>query len=148
MNNYYSIIYILIFQFYYKLFKTKNDNNSMNNRITFDNLNILTNLLTIPSSTWPDEMKYDSDDIYCYPQTTEEIFGDLVEEIEDYDEKIYNKDSGLRCDIGENKLCTIFENIENPVLLYEEYNWWGDDKDNRTELCSFAFLWDFTPFLI
>lgn len=113
------------------------------------NLDKLTNLLTIPNDNIPINLRYgDGDDDYCnyfFPQKTESVFEELICDIQHYyknaKKKIYTT-----IDIDTNELYTLFEDIKNPVLIYESY-FVFDKTRTRMDMgvaYTYLFMWDHT----
>jgi hypothetical protein len=114
----------------------------MNEKNIIKNLDILKNLLNIPKYIVPENCRQDEDDIYFFEQNTKEIFNIIIEDIK----KSYcGKSYKTKIQIDNNKLHTLFENIKNPVLIYEFNDLLGDVKfrDEQTIIKTYLFMWDY-----
>ena len=109
-----------------------------------NNLDILTKLLNIPLDVIDEKCRYDKNDIYFFPQKTEEIFAVLINDIQKYYDKKPNYIKSI-IHINNNDFYKLFEDIKNPVLMYEVYGLWGNRKcrEDMSELFTYLFMWDY-----
>lgn len=109
----------------------------MNKTDIIKKLDKLKELLKIPTTL------IEENSIYVFAQETEEIFEFLITNISNNNKKSSSRDI---ISIGNHEIISLFEEIKNPVLLYEDYYLYNNNiehYEDMTHCCSFLFMWDY-----
>lgn len=114
----------------------------MDKSILIQKLDKLTQLLNIPEDIVDEHLRYNKNDIYYFPQKTEEVFDVLITDLQNINTEKRIKSSFHLNNIDAH---TLFEEINNPVLIYENYDLWKDhhDRNETTDQLTYLFMWDY-----
>lgn len=114
----------------------------MNETALLTKLDCFQPLMKLNKEMIPPELRYDSDDIYYFPQKTEEIFDTLVEYTVRY-HKNGQKEYGTKFYIKNYTLSSLFEKITNPMVHFDVYDllttrW----REEDTTTIMYLISWD------